>query len=580
MNRTTLPLSLEQIVPFDLEAFIHEATELNQRNAQRFITPFPKAPSRWRSHYHFTPRPIALTTEGEVEGSLSWLIGATIDLRFTRSIFAPYYANEGGHCYDPASSFFLEVATKVDRYPDYASFCHDLRQHDKGQRYRDLAGLHDAIPGEDDLSNFRRRVGASAIESAMAVFVDFFRTFGLIKGEVLATDGQLEPTHARFKGCVYFCQDCQAFALDEASRQALCDQLHSGAKRLELLCPFPDVVDKVRQLTAKTGKPHEPRVALLEVEYGADDSPPSHEREQVAELLALSQDDLPPLRLKWSRLSRDPQGELWGHCPKVPKDLEAGVGYHIDPKDPSKKERVFGYLHQKTTDINVELGLELPLCNSTHSANTDEGTHFQAHRAQVAIPIVAGQMQLGDAAYDVTANYQWIRGQGGIPIIDYNPRKEHLTPQALLHRGYDQYGTPYAPCGRLCRSNGYDYQAESRQYVCGRPCPLDEQDQCPHAQKPWGYSHRMAFSAHPRLIGPVQRGTPTWNRLYAARTASERTNSYDQEVIDNGRPPKLRGLQAFRFSGAMRTLAQLLRRACTFVLNVTYTLGKLQTVQT
>ena len=90
----------------------------------------------------------------------------------------------------------------------------------------------------------------------------------------------------------------------------------------------------------------------------------------------------------------------------------------------------------------------------------------------------------------------------------------------------------------------------------------------------------MAFNAHPRLIGPMQRGTQAWRGLYGARTASERTNSYDQEVIDNGRPPKLQGLPAFQFSGAMSTLAQLLRRACAFVLDVTYPLGKLQTVQT
>jgi hypothetical protein len=580
MSRNMLPLSPQQLTSFNLETFMTQAAALNQRNAETYTTPFPKAPTRWLSHYNYRPRPIAFTSEGEVEGGLSWLIGATIDLSFTRSLFAPSYAPEGGYCYDPASSFFLEIAAKVDRYCDYASFCHDLRQHDKGQRYRDLAGLQNAIPGEDDLSNFRRRVGASAIDSAMAVFVDFFREFGLIKGEVLATDGQLEPTHARFKGCAYFCQGCQAFRLDDASRQALCEQLQSGAKRLQLRCPFPAVVAKVRQLTAKTGKPREPMVALLEVEYVANESTLNNGNEQVAELLALPHDVVPPLRLKWSRLRRDLHGELWGHCPKVPTDLEAGVGYHIDTKDPAKKERVFGYLHQKTTDINAELGLELPLCTSTEAANTDEGTHFQAHRNKVAIPIVPGQMQLGDAAYDVTTNYQGIRRQGGIPIIAYNPRRENLAPEALLKRGYDQHGTPYAPCGRLCRSNGYDYHAESRQYVCGRPCPLEEQQRCPHAHKPWGYSHRMAFNAHPRLIGPIQRGTQAWRGLYGARTASERINSYDQEVIDNGRPPKLRGLHAFQFSGAMRTLAQLLRRACAFVLDATYTLGKLQTVQT
>src|SRR5262249_50829729 len=152
-------------------------------------------------------------------------------------------------------------------------------------------------------------------------------------------------------------------------------------------------------------------------EYGANESTSNNGNEQVAELLALPHDVVPPLRLKWSRLRRDSHGELWGHCPKVPTDLEAGVGYHIDTKDPAKKERVFGYVHQKTTDINAALGLELPLCTSTEAANTDEGTHFQAHRNKVAIPIVPGQIQLGDAAYDVTTNYQGIRRQGGIPII-------------------------------------------------------------------------------------------------------------------------------------------------------------------
>ena len=94
-----------------------------------------------------------------------------------------------------------------------------------------------------------------------------------------------------------------------------------------------------------------------------------------------------------------------------------------------------------------------------------------------------------------------------------------------------------------------------------------------------GYSHRMTFTDHPRLIGPIQRGTATWQRFYGARTASERTNSYDQEVIANGRPLRMRGLEALRFAGAIRTLAQLLRRALNFVLDVTYTLDKAPLIQ-
>ena len=580
MSQHIISLSHAQLTSLDLEAFGVHADALNQHRLEAFTTPFPKAPSRWLSHYQFTPRPIALTSTGEVEGGLSWLVGATIDFSFTRAICAPHYGPRGGHCYDPASLVVLEVAAKVDQYVDSARFCDDLHQQDKGRRYRELAGLHDAIPGEDDLCHFRDRVGAEAIEKTMAAVVELFRSFGLIKGELLSTDGQLEPSHSRYKGCTYACEGCRSFHVDEAGQQELCRQLHSGAKRLQLLCPFPEVVDKVRQTTAKKGTPKDPKVTLLEMEDVPDRPAPSSDRQQLATLLGVPQDEVPAGRLTRCHLSRGPQGELLGRCPKMPSDLEAKVGYHMDTQDPSKKEPVFGYLHQKTTDINRALGLELPLGNATYPADAREGTHFIDHRAALALPVLAGQVQLGDAAYDVTANYQWLGERGAIAVFAYNPRNEHLAPEALVNRGYDPYGTPYAPCGRLCRSNGYDYEANSRQYVCGRPCPTEEQQRCPHALGVRGYSHRMTFKDHPRLIGPIQRGTSAWQQLYAARTASERTNSYDQEVIANGRPLRMRGLKAFRFAGAIRTLAKLLRRALNFVLDVTYTLGKSPLAQT
>jgi hypothetical protein len=237
-------------------------------------------------------------------------------------------------------------------------------------------------------------------------------------------------------------------------------------------------------------------------------------------------------------------------------------------------------VHLKTTDLNRELGLELPLGTSTYPADAHEGTKFIEHRAALAMPVLPGQVQLGDAANDIIPNYRWMHDQGGIAVFDYNRRNEHLDPESLVTRGYDQYGTPYAPCGRLCRSNGYDYQAESRQYVCGWQCPPGERQRCPHRYGALGYCHRMTFKDHPRLIGPVQRGSKTWQRLYAARSASERANSYDQEVIANAHPLRMRGLKAFRFAGAIRTLAQLLRRAMNFVLDATYTLGKAPVAQT
>src|SRR6266446_5816901 len=100
--------------------------------------------------------------------------------------------------------------------------------------YRELAGLHDRVPGQGDLCHFRYRVGDDVIHKTMAVVVEFLHTFGLIKGELLSTDGQLDPSYSRYKGCTYACEGCHAFQVDEAGRQALRCQFHSGAKRLEL----------------------------------------------------------------------------------------------------------------------------------------------------------------------------------------------------------------------------------------------------------------------------------------------------------------------------------------------------------
>jgi hypothetical protein len=580
MSRTTLPLSQERIAPFDLEAFVRAAATLNQGTSETFTTPVPKAPARWLSHDQFQPCPIEFTAAGEVEGGLRWLIGATIDRHFTRALFAPYSSTEGGHCYDPASSFFLELACRVDGYSDDAHCCADLHQQDKGRRSREIAGLHAAIPGEDALSHFRRRVGGEAIAAALAVFAGLFRDVGLITGELLATDGQLEPSYSRFKGCASCGQACRQLPLDEADRQELCRQLQTGATRLELRCPFPEVVHKVLQATAKQGTPREPKVALVEIESLPADRAQTTGPQLLSELLSLPTDQLPPLCIRWSHLTKGPQGERWGRCPKVPSDVEANVGYHIDTKNPPKNERVFGDLHQTTTNIDIERGLELPVGTSTYPANAAEGTHVLEPRAKVAIPFRSQQVELADAADDVVENDHGIRSWGGIPLIAYHPRHEDHSPEALRQRGYDAHGTPYAPCGRLCRSNGYDYQSDSRQYVCGRPCPAEERAQCPHGHKVRGSTHKMSFHEYPRLIGPLQRGSAAWHTLYAARTASERTNRYAQEVIDHGRLPKLRGLQAFRFLGAIRTLAHRLRRAMTLILDATYTMGKLQPVTT
>ena len=493
---------------------------------------------------------------------------------------APYYGTRGAPCYDPASLIILEIVTKLDQYVDDAHWCRDLHDRDKGRRYRQLAGLYEHVPGEDDLCHFRYRIGDTVIDQITNVAVDFLRHFGLIKGDLLSTDGQLEPAYSRYKGCTYAGRDCQAFKLTPGDRQTLAEQLQSGAKRLQITCPFPEVVERVRQATAKKGTAKDPMVALLEIEMVPEAQASARQRQLVGDLLDLTPDDVPPLRLKGCHLSQSESGELVGRCSKTPSDLEAKIGVHVDTQHPEQKEEVFGYVHLKTTDLNLELGLELPIGNSTYAANIKEGNEFIAHRSKLAVPVHPRQKHLGDAAYDLTANYEWLGKQSASAIFDYNRRNEHVDEASLINRGYDPNGTPYAPCGRLCHSNGYDYEAQSRQYVCGFQCPPEEQRRCPHRSGVLGYYHRMSFKDHPRLIGPIQRGSKAWHDLYGARSASERTNSYDQEVVGQAHPLRMRGLKAFRFAGAIRTLAQLLRRALNFVLDVTYTLDKVPLAQT
>ena len=159
-------------------------------------------------------------------------------------------------------------------------------------------------------------------------------------------------------------------------------------------------------------------MSLLELEVLSDPGISSSDRQQVAVLLGLPQDQVPPVRLTWCHVQRTPQGELLARCPKVPSDLHAKVGYHVDTKDPSKQERVFGSCHLHTTDLNRELGLALPLGTTTDAADANEGTQFIAHRATLAVPVLPGQVQLGDAAYDITVNYCWIHERGGMAVFD------------------------------------------------------------------------------------------------------------------------------------------------------------------
>ena len=98
------------------------------------------------------------------------------------------------------------------------------------------------------------------------------------------------------------------------------------------------------------------------------------------------------------------------------------------------------------------------------------------------------------------------------PIIDYNPRNEDLSKHALLSRGYDQKGWPFAPCGLLARPNGFDQKYQRLTFCCFKQCLnlthkalQDLQSrydigQCPHIHNQTGYAKHMYVKEHPQLI--------------------------------------------------------------------------------
>jgi hypothetical protein len=208
------------------------------------------------------------------------------------------------------------------------------------------------------------------------------------------------------------------------------------------------VVEKVREATAKKGAPKDPKVALLAIETVPEDQASTAQRHHVATLRGLGQDEGPPFCSTWCHLSQGPHGALVGSCPKMPSDLEAKIGVHVDTKHPDKQEEIFGSVHRKTTDLNPELTLALPIGNSTDPANAKEGTGFIPHRSTLAVPVQPGQIQLGDSANAMTANYEWLHQRGAIAVFASNRGNEHVDEPSLFNRGYAHNGTPYAPCGR------------------------------------------------------------------------------------------------------------------------------------
>ena len=208
--------------PFKKFTISNVSKKLNEINFKISLShqkPFPNL--NFLSNYRFKKRFVKILPNGDIQGGYTKMITSLIDFSFIRSLVAHCYSEYGPACYDPPSLFLLDLFRYIDGYQNMSKFLELLRDKDRGRFYRTHAlrgvgpypygpeaGNLDNIPCEATFSNFRARLGENLYNEIFHVLVDIFHQLEMITFNILAHDGTLYPTWARYKGCTYFCDYC------------------------------------------------------------------------------------------------------------------------------------------------------------------------------------------------------------------------------------------------------------------------------------------------------------------------------------------------------------------------------------
>jgi len=584
--------------PFNKFTIDNVSKKLNEININISLShqkPFPNM--SLLSTYRFKKRFVRIYENGDIQGGYCRMIISLIDFSFIRSLVVDCYSPYGPACYDPPSLFLLDLFRYIDGHQNMTKFLQLVRDKDRGRCYRTHAGIsEDNIPCEGTFSIFRTRLGEKLYNEIFHVLVDIFHQLEMVTFKILAHDGTLYHTWARYKGCTYFCNQCSCITVEDVVgkvKNRILYRLNNIAEnnmgsevRVYTECPsdrFPEDVKK-------------PKIELFAFRLGFTDGDLTEEQRNTAilfgveEELAKQQLCTNTLRSNVSSINFD-DGTITISCPKLPKDTDARIGVRRDPKNPDKLQKIFGYNLVLSTSVEVDLKIELPVAVTNISGNADEGSQIITNNDQISKHHCATANQvkidIADAKYDIINNYDYIRGKGSIPIIDYNPRNENLSKQALIDRGYDQKGWPFAPCGLLARPNGFDKKHQRLTFCCFKQClklrPQAMENlhahhniaMCPHIQNRNGFSKHMYVKEHPRLINEIPRGSKRYNLIKKIRSASERANSTMKEDLKILEKPRVLNSSRANILAQMAGIVLLLTRAFKFIVRLTILFRKL-----
>jgi hypothetical protein len=421
----------------------------------------------------------------------------------------------------------------------------------------------------------------------------------MITFNILAHDGTLYPTWARYKGCTYFCDQCCCITVDNVIdkvknrilyRLDNLSQNNLGSEiRVYTQCPS----DRFPEKDKSGNEIKKPKIELFAFKLAFADGQPTEEQNNTAalfkvkEILDKQNLCLNTIRSNVSCINLD-DGSMTMCCPKLPKDTDAKIGVRRDPQNSNKKQKIFGYNLVLTTSVELLLKIELPVAVTNIAGNAQEGSQIITNDDQIDCHHNCRvNIDIADAKYDITKNYEYIRAKGSIPIIDYNRRRENLSHQALFDRGYDEKGWPFAPCGLLCRPNGFDKKYQRLTFCCFKQClnlraaalksVQEKYDiaMCPHIENRTGFTKHMYVKEHPRLINEIPRGSKRYNLIKKIRSASERANSTMKEDLKILEKPRILNAQRAAILAQMAAIALLLRRAFKFVVKTTILFTKL-----
>ena len=576
---------MRNLAPFTVGSIIKRLNRIRVQINTKYNRPFPKPRFFWLSEYTYKRRYIKIHPDGRILGGLSRFLSSLVDFAFVRSIVAHKYSLIG-FAYDPVSLFLLELFRYLEKYPNMKQFLDVVHDREKGKHYRLYTGItYPDLPCEATFTNLKGRLGEELYNQILHVLIEIAELLGFLSYRILATDGTLFPTNAKYKGCTYFCDQCNSIefkGIIENVQRRILYRLNNAEKivpgkeiRIKLECPSPNFPEdiqppKVELLTLSLEAPNPEKPSIFNQIFGLE------ENLQSAGL------DLVVKRGVLTKIVTGPTDSFFFRCPKLPADRDARIGVRRDPQNPNRKQKIFGFNAVIDTSIELSLGIELPVACTTIAGNAREGSQYIPIKEQVLYYHgKTSKMDLADAKYDVHRNYEFSRSHGAIPIIDYNPRNENITAAALRKRGYDRNGWPYAPCGILTRPNGFDFHCQRASFSCRRQC-LSSKDpkiveyaqSCPHWINYHGFTKHMSIRQFPRLILELVRGTYRYQKIKALRSAAERTNSSAKDDFGILTKPKIRGLNNAGILSQMAVIVVLLKRIAKFIVRVTLAFRK------